>query len=179
MRVVIATPLYPPDIAPQAVYVKELAKRMSGEHTVTVVAYGSYPEEVPGVRIVSVSKRHPKLFRVLAFTWELYRATRGADILYAENGPSVELPVSLLTLLPHPRLIVHMGDSDAATRAEVSVPHGKLLTGMTKRAVHVETSTPLTRPEILPFAPRPEQELAAYEESWKQHVSLVTTLCAL
>lgn len=179
MRIVIATPLYPPDIAPQASYVKELAKRLSSEHTVTVVAYGSYPEEVPGVRIVSVSKQQPKLFRILAFTLSLYRETRRADVLYAENGPSVELPVGLLALLPHPKLVVHMGDSDAAARADVSIPHGKLLKGMTKRAVHVETSTPLTRPEILPFAPRPDQELVAYEESWKQHVSLVTTLCAL
>ncbi len=179
MRIVIATPLYPPDIAPQASYVKELAKRLSNEHAVTVVAYGSYPEEVPGVRIVSVSKRQPKPLRILAFTWAIFRATRGADILYAENGPSVELPVGLLTLLPHPRLVVHMGDTGAATRAEVSLSHGRLLKGMTKRAAHVETSTPLTRPEILPLAPRPEQELAAYEESWKQHISLVTTLCAL
>lgn len=179
MRLVIATPLYPPDTAPQAVYVKELAKRLSMQHSVTVVAYGSYPEEIPGVHLIAVSKRQPKLLRLIAFTWALYRATRNVDILYAENGPSVELPVSLLTLVPHPKLVVHMGDPDAATRAENSVPHGQLLRGMTKRAVHVEESTPLVRPEILPLKPRPVRELAAYENSWKQHVSLIVTLCTL
>lgn len=179
MRVVIATPLYPPDTAPQAVYVKELARRLSIEHTVTVVAYGSYPEQIPGVDIIAVSKRHAKPLRLLAFAWALYRATRTADILYAENGPSVELPVWLLTLLPHPKLVVHMGDPHAATRAEISASHRLLLRGMTKRATHVETSTPLVRPEILPLQPRPDLELRTYEDSWRQHVSLILSLCTV
>lgn len=179
MRIVIATPLYPPDTAPQAVYVKELARRLSKEHSVTIVAYGSYPEEVPGVTIIAISKRQPKLLRILAFTRALYRATRAADMLYAENGPSVELPVGLLTLMPHPRLVVHMGDTDAFARTEISLPHGQLLKGMTRRAVHVETSSPLVRPEILPFKERPVSELTAYETSWEHHLSLIATLCTL
>ena len=39
-----------------------------------------------------------------------------------------------------------------------------------RRAVGTVTESPLERPEILPFAPRPEAALAAYEQSWNGHL---------
>src|SRR3989344_9051256 len=40
MKIVLATALYPPDIAPPAPYVKELATRLAANHEVTIVTYG-------------------------------------------------------------------------------------------------------------------------------------------
>ncbi len=170
MRIVIATPLYPPDIAPQASYVKELAQRLSTQHQVTIVAYGSYPEEVPGVRIVSVSKRQPKPLRLLAFFWALYREAHNTEVLYAENGPSVELPVGLLARLTRLKLLVHLGDQPAHARAS------RLEQFMTSRALSVVSDSPLPRPEILPFTPYPEEALRAYESSWQTHLIMLTRI---
>lgn len=170
MRIVIATPLYPPDTAPQATYVKELAQRLGTKHQVTIVAYGSHPEAVPGVHIVAVSKRQPKPFRLLAFLWALYRETHTADVLYAENGPSVELPVGLLALLIRLRLVVHLGDQPAHKRA------ARLEQFMTSRALSTVSDIPLPRPEILPFTGYPEEGFRAYEASWQKHVMMLTNL---
>ncbi len=170
MRIVIATPLYPPDIAPQASYVKELAQRLGTQHQVTLVAYGSYPEAVPGVRIVSVSKRQPKPLRLLAFLWALYREVKNAEVLYAENGPSVELPVGLLTRITRLKLVVHLGDQLAHTRA------ARLEQFMTSRASSVVSDIPLSRPEILPFTAYPEEAFRAHEASWQTHVAMLTNL---
>jgi len=170
MRIVIATPLYPPDTAPQASYVKELATRLGTLLQVTIVAYGSYPEAIPGVRIVPVSKHQPKLLRLLAFFWILYRETRNAEVLYAENGPSAELPVGLLVRLIRLKLVVHLGDQPAHLRA------ARLEHFMTSRASNIVSEIPLPRPEILPFTLYPEEALRAYEASWQEHIAMLTTL---
>lgn len=170
MRIVIATPLYPPDIAPQASYVKELAQRLGTKHQVTIVAYGSYPEAVSGVRIVSVSKRQPRPLRLLAFLWTLYRETRNAEVLYAENGPSVELPVGLLARLIRVKLVVHLGDQPAHTRA------ARLEQFMTSRASSIVSDSPLPRPEVLPFTPYPAEALRTYESSWQTHLIMLTSI---
>lgn len=91
MKIILATPLYPPDIAEPAPYVKELASRLCDKHDVTIVAYSSIPEEIPGVKIMAVSKRQPLLIRLVKYTYTLFKTSRGADIIYVQNGPSVDL----------------------------------------------------------------------------------------
>ena len=59
MTLVLASPLYPPDLAEPAPYTKELARRLSTTHTVIVVAYGRLPEKVPGARNKTLKKPKP------------------------------------------------------------------------------------------------------------------------
>lgn len=171
MKIVIATPLYPPDIEETAAYVKELARRLSLEHFVTIVAYGAIPEEVPSVRIVVVSKRLPILLRLIAYTFALMREARRANLIYAQNGASVELPSAIATLITRTPLIMHTADPRAYQAA-----HQNLLRFLVQRSVYwlarvVVTDMPLPKPEILPFGP--PANTAAFEESWKQHSQLL------
>ena len=85
MRILIATPLFPPDTAPAAVYAKELAARLSGLHEVSVVAYSYIPEQVPGAQIHAVSKRQPVPIRITAFMAALFQKARHADILFPDS----------------------------------------------------------------------------------------------
>jgi hypothetical protein len=172
MRVVIATPLYPPDIAEPAPYVKELAKRLSKEHEVTVVAYGRLPETVPGVRIVSVRKDRPTLVRLFAYWRALRRAARDADVVYAENGSSVELPVSLVGK----RLILHMGDAAAHEHANKSLIRHVIERIAATHAAHVVRDLPLPRPEVLPLEAFPQEAMDAYEQSWGAHLNILAPL---
>ncbi|MEK7109468.1 MAG: hypothetical protein AAB919_03495 [Patescibacteria group bacterium] len=165
MKIVLASALFPPDIASPAPYVKELTRRLAGAHEVAAVVYGSFPERVEGARIVAVSKRRPLPLRLISFTLALWRAARHADILYIENGASVELPALLIKWLVRTPLIIHFGDPAAKKYFSQKM--------LLRRAAGTITESPPGRPEILPFAPRPEAALAAYEQSWSGHVRML------
>lgn len=173
MRIVIATPLYPPDIALPAPYVKELARRLSTTHEVTVVTYGHYPEVIPGVRILAMSKRYPLPLRLVAFFLLLMRALKGADTLIIENGPSVELPAGVLARITSVRLIMHLGDVAAHERAQVSSLLGRIERFAQKHAQAVLSDIPKPAPEILPFGDPDLASFKEYEASWNTHLAKV------
>lgn len=170
MRIVLATPLYPPDTAPQARYAKELAARLSREHEVTVVAYSHIPEEVPGVTCISVDKRKPIPLRLSAFTFALARAMKQADVVLAINGPSVELPLTLLLFLKKP-IVFAVIDPTAEMRSRsnplLHLAHQRIHTHMQA----LITALPMVRPEVLPFEEPSVLERTKYEESWQEHMA--------
>lgn len=176
MKIVLATPLYPPDIAEPAPYIKELAKRIAKTEEVTIVTYGHIPEEVPGVRICAVSKQRPLPFRLIAFTGALLKALRGGDILYIQNGPSVELPAFIVSFMTRARLIIRIGDEAAHRRAQAHPLLRRVESSVLQRSKDVVIDSPKPRPEILPFTERPTAGLEAFEQSWDEHVSVLLTL---
>jgi hypothetical protein len=167
MRILIATPLYPPEVAPAAAYAKELARRLSEQHQVMVLAYAHLPEALADVRMISIEKRQPRLARLRAFRRALVREARETDAIIAINGASVELP-----------LIVARGPfvlciADAAAHAHA----GLLERAASARARAVIREIPPPKPEILPLEARPEAALAAWERVWSAHLeTLVNTL---
>ncbi len=173
MKILLASPLYPPDIAEPAPYVKELARRLDATDHVTVLAYTRTPESVPGVRVIAVGKRYPLPIRILVYSLRLFGAALGADVLYAENGTSVELPAALIALITRIRFIFHIGDDAAHQWAESSRARRIIEHFASSQAKEVLRSKPLPRPEILPFVPYPTEAFAAYERSWDEHVALL------
>lgn len=169
MRLVIATPLYPPDTAYPARYAQELAKRLAVDVATTVLAYASIPEKAGAAQVCAVSKRLPKPLRIFWFTLRLILLARTADALVCLNGSSVELPVLVASALFGKKTILIFSDPRARHENEKRPFRkmvGHLLLG---RAVTLDTLPP-ERPEILPFTPRPTDALHAYEESWAHHI---------
>jgi len=175
MRIAIATPLYPPDTAPAALYAKELAERLSNSHTVSLVVYGHLPEPIEGVHIVSIKKRLPLPLRLLAYTSSLLTETRRTDVLYVINGASVELPLLLVSRLSRTPFIFIAADADAFARADNSRALRFLQRKAMRRSSAFIETLPMPRPEILPLEARPVEALATYERSWQEHLALLTT----
>ncbi len=173
MKIVIATPLYPPEIAEPAPYIKELAKRLAELHEVTIVAYARLPEKVPGVSIVVIDKRRPLPLRLLSYMQALWQAAKHADVVYVENGASVELPAGLISFFRKRLLIVHIGDRTAHERARTHVLLRNIERFTLARAARVIREMPATRPEILPFEPFPTEQFTAYEKSWEAHLRIL------
>lgn len=192
MKILLVTPLYPPDIAGSAPYVKELAKRLSRECTVTVLAYGHIPEAVEGVRLRSVEKSVSLPARLVRFARALREELRDTDAVLVENGPSVELPLFLAHFGHRKKIVFHLYDETALGHAAASrwyrillrlgmLSAGRVLTHRNE-SVHtaritgkdsgkeVDAERPAQRPEILPFSPFPKEALSAYETSWERHV---------
>jgi hypothetical protein len=176
MKIVLATPLYPPDVAWPAPYVKELARRLSPAHSVTIVTYGDTPEKVEGVRFVTVSKRVPRALRLVRYTQALRREAKLADVIYGENGASVELPLTIVSFLSRTPILLHIGDERAHKKAAGSARLKTIEKAAMQSARKVVTDSPLERPEILPFEPYPTNEFAAYEASWQKHLETLEDL---
>ena len=176
MKIVVATPLYPPDIAEPAPYTKEFAARIAGTHEVTIVTYGHLPEQVPGVRIVTVNKQQPLFLRLPLYILALWNATLKAEVLYVQNGASTELPAGIVSLLTGKKMIFHIEDMAAHEHAQKDPALGRIERFATQRARSVVTSQPNPRPEILPFTPASTAAMEAYESSWQSHLSELTSL---
>lgn len=192
MKILLVTPLYPPDIADPAPYVKELASRLGRSHTVTVLAYNHLPERVPGVTIHTIEKSSPLPVRLFKMFVAIFRLGRSCDMIYVQNGPSTELPAAFATLLIRRPYILRLGDEAALSyatdhflyrvvqriailRARRNVVHTPAMqekvTTMFGSAAPTLLNRPLTRPEILPFSNRPNAAIGDYERAWKVHTS--------
>jgi hypothetical protein len=170
MRILLVTPLYPPDVAEPAPYVKEVATRLSSAHTVTVLAYGRRPEVVPGVSFKMVSKQRALPIRLIAYTWQLLKAARGADIVYAQNGPSVELPLVIVSHLTKTPYVIRLGDLRAHEHAMHHPFRKRIEYAALSRARSIVTDNVPTRLEILPYEEFPKEALATFEAAWQQHI---------
>lgn len=171
MKIIIATPLYPPEIAEPAPYTKELAKRLAKDHEVTVIAYTHIPEKVPGVKIIAINKHWPLLIRLLNYIITLTKASRHADVIYVQNGASTELPAGIASLITRRPFIIHLIDEAAHKRAA----ENKILRYIERFAQNhsrkIITEMPRQRPEILPFESPPD--FTAYNKSWNEHILIL------
>lgn len=163
--------MFPPEIGEPASYVKELAGRLSKDYQVTVVMYGRLPEKVSGVSFICVDKRKPLLLRLLRFYFVLLKEAKTADILYAENGGSVELPAGFVAFFISTPLFIHTGDIAVMERIKNSKILKYIQNFAFKRARKVISEIPLERPEIMPFGLKPQKEMDVYFKSWDEHIS--------
>lgn len=171
MKLLILSPLYPPDSDPTARYTKELATRLSEEHSVSILTYGYLPEKIENVYITAVDKRQPLIVCLAQFSSLLFKLDTDVDCIITENGPSVELPLFILSCVRNTPYILHRGDSGALRATRKSLLRRLLHTLVTKRARNVINASPQERPEILPLEPFPTEEIAAFEKSWEKHLA--------
>ncbi|OHA59671.1 MAG: hypothetical protein A2589_02330 [Candidatus Vogelbacteria bacterium RIFOXYD1_FULL_46_19] len=97
MKIVIATPLYPPDIGGPATYVKNLEKawKDKGENVI-VVGFGEF-------------LKWPVIIRHILYLVRLGRKIRGADCILALDTFSVGLPAAVVSFLFGKKLIIRIG----------------------------------------------------------------------
>ncbi len=193
-KILIITPLYPPDIAPSAIYIKEFARRLSTEEEITILAYGTLPEKISGVKILTVSKNMILPIRLLFFLRVLIQLAHRADYLYVQNGASVELPTLFACFFTRVPIVFHLGDTVALTASKQQWIPRTITCFLVKRATkiickkhediswlpHTEKvtriDTPVTRPEIMPFVSYPTQEFVDYEQSWNSHMKALINI---
>ncbi len=96
MRIVLATPLYPPEPGGPATYAKLVEDEL--------------PKRGIAIEVVKFRDvRHlPPLIRHIAYGMRLYRATKGADLLFVQDTVSCGLPALLVASLRHIPLVVRV-----------------------------------------------------------------------
>ncbi len=99
MKIVIATPIYPPEIGGPATYTKELCERLHDQHEIIVVAYTDVREAFPKTTLIAVSKQRPLFTRLIKYFFAVYKASENADLIYVQNAMAAGLPVALVSIL--------------------------------------------------------------------------------
>lgn len=176
MKLLIASPLFPPDTAASALYVKELAAHLQ-QHEVTLLLYGHLPEHVQGATFVCVDKRKQPLHRIIQFTTNLITKSKQADYVLLQNGPSVELPTLVASFFTRTPLILCLSDTPAHNRTKVGWMSNRIHQLLQKRSLAVLDPTqifwPPQKPTIHPLRELPETALQAYESAWLKHIEVI------
>jgi glycosyltransferase involved in cell wall biosynthesis len=173
MNIVIATPLYPPDIGGSAPYAKDIATYLAKKHKVTIVTYARHPEKIDGVNIISVNKRQLLLKRILSYMRVLWNVVKDADVIYTLNGASVELPATFISFIKRKSLIIYVGDKVAYKYAEKNLLLKFVKISASKQADIVINDELPEKPEILPFNLTDNNLVVSYERAWEKHISLL------
>ncbi len=127
MKILVATPLYPPEIGGPATYTKELCERLHSTHELMVVAYTDVREAFPGTTLVSVSKRRPLPVRLVKYFWAVWHAAKKVDVIYVQNAVAAGFPVALVSLLRRKPFILKFVGDEAWERASQSKKTNKQL----------------------------------------------------
>lgn len=116
MRILIATPTYPPERGYHATYIKELCPIMGKEHHLTVIAYvvvaysdiGTPSSEV---KVLPIDKRRPLAIRLVKFFLKILKESRNNDLIYVQNTMAAGLPVALASFITgKPFVLKFVGD---------------------------------------------------------------------
>jgi glycosyltransferase involved in cell wall biosynthesis len=117
MKILVATPLYPPDIGGPATYTVELAERLHGEHELTVVAYADVPQPLEGARLIAVSKQQPLPVRLIKYGLALWKASKNVEVIYAQNALAAGLPAMLVGRMRRLPVVIKFVGDEAWERA--------------------------------------------------------------
>lgn len=123
MKIVIATPVYPPEIGGPATYTVELANRIKDKHNIIIVTFADNPIILDGTKFLYTSKKRPLLIRLLLFFLKLLFASRSADVIYVQNAMAAGLPAMLVSkLLRKPLVLKFVGDEawERATQQKIT-----------------------------------------------------------
>ena len=117
MKILIATPIYPPEIGGPATYVKELCEKLHKKYDITIVAYTDVRNPFPGTRLVSVSKRRPLPVRLSKFFLAILKESKDIDLIYVQNAMAAGLPVALASIIRRKPFILKFVGDEAWERA--------------------------------------------------------------
>lgn len=172
MRILIVSALFPPDIAPPAPYIKELAARLGQSHQVTVLTYGAIPEAVATARIFAVPKRLSAPLRLIMFSSKLWWLGWQHERILIHNAPATELPLLLAGFWFRRKSWLVVSDHKIIYTGWRHLLH-RLAERCVTKTVHPATLP--ERPEVHPFKPVSPDAPERYEAAWQTHLSLLTT----
>lgn len=117
MKILIATPIYPPEIGGPATYVKELCGHLSSTHDITIVAYTDECDAFPNTKLIAVSKQQSFFIRFPKYIWETWKASQDADVIYVQNAMASGLPVALVSMVRGTPFVLKFVGDEAWERA--------------------------------------------------------------
>lgn len=117
MKIILATPIFPPESGGPGIYVTEIARRMKGTHECVIVTYSDSPIQFSEARVVAIPKSLPTFIRWWRFTRALMRELKDADLVYAQNAVAAGFPSVIAGMLARKPVIIKFVGDEAWERA--------------------------------------------------------------
>ncbi|PWB39157.1 MAG: hypothetical protein C3F02_00050 [Parcubacteria group bacterium] len=117
MKIILATPLYPPEIDGLAVYSQELAERLKTNYQLTILAYANQAEKITGANFVIINKHRPLAARLWSYTLKLFTLAGANDLIYALNAVASGLPAVLVGWLRRRPVVINFFEDEPWKRA--------------------------------------------------------------
>lgn len=117
MKIIIATPIYPPEIGGPATYTKELCERLRDKHNMTIITYTDMGKEIERTKLIPISKHRPLPIRLFLYLIALLKECKGADLVYVQNAMAAGLPVAIACLIMRKPFILKFVGDEAWERA--------------------------------------------------------------
>lgn len=118
MKIIITTPLFEPEIAEPALYVKELANLLKDKHKLVVLTYANINAKDSNPKIISILKNQPTFIRLLKYFFKLLRILKNADIIYAQNGTATSLSSALAGIITKKPVLFRFIEDEAWERTK-------------------------------------------------------------
>ncbi len=178
MKILILSPLFPPDIGAPASYVKTLVSQLT-EHDVTLLLYGYLPESASQTKIITIDKRRSIFFLLTSSFFTLLKASRKTDLIIINNGPSTELPAWVASFFIKTPMILCESDplaSKTSANGLYRIIHSLCTKRMNKIHTLPEDEHEYLKPEKLPFSTFDTVAETTRQQWWKQHISELTNI---
>lgn len=172
MKILIVTPLFPPDIGAPSGYVKTLLSQLS-QHDVTLLLYGYLPESAGKTKILTLDKRQSRLLLLLNSFFAILKAGKKADLIIINNGQSTELPAWAASFFLKTPMVLCLSDPLAAKASSEGIPsliHSLCVKRVKKIHSLPEDERQYLKAEKLPFTPFDTETETKRQLWWKQHV---------
>lgn len=112
-KILLATPIYPPEIGGPATYTKELIEKLKNDFEITVLTYGDKNKSplFDGSTLHIIDKNKSMPVRLMLYTIKLLSLARKVDVIYVQNAVAAGLPVAIAsTILRKPFILKFVGD---------------------------------------------------------------------
>ena len=117
MKVILATPLYPPEIEDISLYCKELTKHLKDDNQFRVLAYANQVESDKDVDVVIIDKHQPLFIRLVKYTWKLFKMSKQADLIYVQNAVAAGLPAIIVKSITKIPVLVNFAEDESWKRS--------------------------------------------------------------
>jgi len=178
MKLLILTPLFPPDIGAPASYVKTLLSQLT-EHEVTLLLYGYLPEAAGKTNMIVLDKRQPRALLLIKSFFTLLKVGRKVDLIIINNGPSTELPAWAVSFFLNTPMILCQSDPLAiktSSQGIYSLIHSLCTKRIRKNHILPEDEHQYLKAEKLPFTSFDTDAETKRQLWWKQHVLELTNI---
>lgn len=115
MKILLTTPIFPPEIGGPATYTDEISRRLAGKgHNVSVVTFADTRPEIKDIKVTPVRLNYRflgSLRRQSRLFFTILRAVRGMDLIYAQGAVVVGFCSLIIGKLARkPVLVKFVGD---------------------------------------------------------------------
>lgn len=118
MKIIITTPLFPPEIAEPAPYVKKVSQYLAKKHEPSILAYSNAPKNSLNSNIKSIAKNQATPLRLLSYFFKLLHITKNSDIIYAQSGISTSLSSVLVGMIRNKNVIYRFSEDESWERSK-------------------------------------------------------------